>query len=220
MKKNESDEDDDETVSKGGFLCCEWHDWWLLDGPPTRCKIKRYSREEYFFAIVKSMNLIFRPAIVSPRIQCADTRRLRSSKRWEGIYFVWRRQWTWTVTFWVHRSGHVIWRHRGYEYLISLLLTLLDPLSLSLCPSNLIILRYTLCFIFCFVLTLSLKGGVFASPSAASVLAAIRAVTGKKGCLLIIKNYTGFSFARIHCLCVKSSSLGGSSWIYYKRWNE
>jgi dihydroxyacetone kinase len=34
-------------------------------------------------------------------------------------------------------------------------------------------------------------GGVFASPSVASILAAIRTVTGERGCLLIIKNYTG-----------------------------
>ena len=32
---------------------------------------------------------------------------------------------------------------------------------------------------------------MFASPSVASILAAIRTVTGERGCLLIIKNYTG-----------------------------
>ena len=34
-------------------------------------------------------------------------------------------------------------------------------------------------------------GDVFASPSVAAVLAAIRHVTGPAGCLLIVKNYTG-----------------------------
>ena len=34
-------------------------------------------------------------------------------------------------------------------------------------------------------------GDVFASPSVAAVLAAIRHVTGSPGCLLIVKNYTG-----------------------------
>ena len=34
-------------------------------------------------------------------------------------------------------------------------------------------------------------GDVFASPSVAAVLAAIRHVTGPPGCLLIVKNYTG-----------------------------
>ena len=34
-------------------------------------------------------------------------------------------------------------------------------------------------------------GGVFASPSVAAVLAAVRAVTGPKGCLLVVMNYTG-----------------------------
>jgi dihydroxyacetone kinase len=34
-------------------------------------------------------------------------------------------------------------------------------------------------------------GDVFASPSVAAVLAAIRHVTGQPGCLLIVKNYTG-----------------------------
>ena len=42
----------------------------------------------------------------------------------------------------------------------------------------------------------AILGGIFASPSVASILAAIRAVTipttnGGKGCLLIVKNYTG-----------------------------
>lgn len=44
------------------------------------------------------------------------------------------------------------------------------------------------------MLTGAILGGVFASPSVASILAAIRAVTkvGEgKGCLLIVKNYTG-----------------------------
>lgn len=41
------------------------------------------------------------------------------------------------------------------------------------------------------MLTAAVLGNVFASPSVASILAAIRAVTGSKGCLLIVKNYTG-----------------------------
>jgi len=44
------------------------------------------------------------------------------------------------------------------------------------------------------MLTGAILGGIFASPSVASILAAIRAVTkiGEgKGCLLIVKNYTG-----------------------------
>eukprot|EP00944_MAST-04C_sp_MAST-4C-sp1_P011280 g11280.t1 len=41
------------------------------------------------------------------------------------------------------------------------------------------------------MLTAAVLGGVFASPTAAAVLAAITECTGKKGCLLIVKNYTG-----------------------------
>lgn len=41
------------------------------------------------------------------------------------------------------------------------------------------------------MLTGAVLGDVFASPSADAVLAAIRAVTGRAGCLLIVKNYTG-----------------------------
>ena len=41
------------------------------------------------------------------------------------------------------------------------------------------------------MLTAAVLGGVFASPSITSILAAIRAVTGPQGCLLIVKNYTG-----------------------------
>lgn len=45
------------------------------------------------------------------------------------------------------------------------------------------------------MLTGAILGGIFASPSVASILAAIRAVTkvgeDSKGCLLIVKNYTG-----------------------------
>ena len=37
----------------------------------------------------------------------------------------------------------------------------------------------------------AILGGVFASPSTSSVLAAIRAAAGPKGVLLIVKNYTG-----------------------------
>lgn len=41
------------------------------------------------------------------------------------------------------------------------------------------------------MLAAAVCGDVFASPSAAAVLAAIRQVTGPAGCLLVIKNYTG-----------------------------
>jgi hypothetical protein len=41
------------------------------------------------------------------------------------------------------------------------------------------------------MLTAAVLGGVFASPSAASVFETIRAVAGPPGCLLIVKNYTG-----------------------------
>src|SRR5688572_20901284 len=41
------------------------------------------------------------------------------------------------------------------------------------------------------MLTAAVCGEVFASPSVDAVLAAIMAVTGKAGCLLIVKNYTG-----------------------------
>ncbi|XP_044980083.1 putative 3,4-dihydroxy-2-butanone kinase [Hordeum vulgare subsp. vulgare] len=41
------------------------------------------------------------------------------------------------------------------------------------------------------MLTAAVSGDVFASPPVDSILAAIRAVTGTMGCLLIIKNYTG-----------------------------
>ena len=41
------------------------------------------------------------------------------------------------------------------------------------------------------MLTAAICGEVFASPSVDAVLAGILAVTGSKGCLLIVKNYTG-----------------------------
>lgn len=41
------------------------------------------------------------------------------------------------------------------------------------------------------MLAAAVSGHVFASPSAKAVLAAIRAVAGKAGCLLIVTNYTG-----------------------------
>lgn len=41
------------------------------------------------------------------------------------------------------------------------------------------------------MLTGSVMGDVFASPSVASILAAIRTVTGRGGTLMIVKNYTG-----------------------------
>lgn len=41
------------------------------------------------------------------------------------------------------------------------------------------------------MLTAAVCGQVYASPSVAAVLAAIRCVGGKRGVLLIVKNYTG-----------------------------
>ncbi|KAI4365805.1 hypothetical protein MLD38_021760 [Melastoma candidum] len=41
------------------------------------------------------------------------------------------------------------------------------------------------------MLTAAICGDVFASPHVEAILAGIRAVTGPKGCLLIVKNYTG-----------------------------
>lgn len=41
------------------------------------------------------------------------------------------------------------------------------------------------------LLTAAVCGEVFASPSVEAVLAAIRAVTGEAGCLLVVKDYTG-----------------------------
>ena len=41
------------------------------------------------------------------------------------------------------------------------------------------------------MLTAAVSGEIFASPSVEAVLTAIRAVTGDKGCLLIVNNYTG-----------------------------
>ncbi|OJG00147.1 dihydroxyacetone kinase subunit DhaK [Pararhizobium antarcticum] len=41
------------------------------------------------------------------------------------------------------------------------------------------------------MLTAAVSGEIFASPSVDAVLTAIRAVTGRPGCLLVVKNYTG-----------------------------
>ena len=41
------------------------------------------------------------------------------------------------------------------------------------------------------MLSATVVGDVFASPSAEAILAGIQAVTGEAGCLLIIMNYTG-----------------------------
>ncbi|CAM8910081.1 unnamed protein product [Rhodiola kirilowii] len=41
------------------------------------------------------------------------------------------------------------------------------------------------------MLTAAICGDIFASPTVDAILAGIRAVTGSKGCLLIVKNYTG-----------------------------
>ncbi len=46
-------------------------------------------------------------------------------------------------------------------------------------------------FVGCGMLTAAVCGDVFASPTVDAVLAGILAVTGKAGCLLIVKNYTG-----------------------------
>ena len=41
------------------------------------------------------------------------------------------------------------------------------------------------------MLSAAVLGNVFASPSVSQILAAIRVCCGPKGCLLIVKNYTG-----------------------------
>ena len=41
------------------------------------------------------------------------------------------------------------------------------------------------------LLSAAVCGDVFASPSAESILATLRAVTGQAGCLLLVMNYTG-----------------------------
>lgn len=41
------------------------------------------------------------------------------------------------------------------------------------------------------MITASVCGGVFASPSSSHVLAAIRAACGPRGCLVLVMNYTG-----------------------------
>ena len=40
-------------------------------------------------------------------------------------------------------------------------------------------------------LSAAVSGEIFASPSAEAVTAAIRAVAGPKGCLVVVMNYTG-----------------------------
>ncbi len=42
------------------------------------------------------------------------------------------------------------------------------------------------------MLAAAVSGHMFASPSAKSVLAAIRAIAGPAGCLLVVANYTGY----------------------------
>ena len=68
------------------------------------------------------------------------------------------------------------------------------------------------------MLAAAVSGHLFASPSAKAVLAAIRAVAGKAGCLLIVTNYTGRSaFATrtrltvSHVACILSSMLAVAS---------
>ncbi|GFR46028.1 hypothetical protein Agub_g7302, partial [Astrephomene gubernaculifera] len=55
------------------------------------------------------------------------------------------------------------------------------------------------------MLAAAVAGDVFASPPADAVLAAIRAVTGPAGALLVVKNYTGdrlcFGLAAERALC-------------------
>ena len=41
------------------------------------------------------------------------------------------------------------------------------------------------------MLAAAVSGDVFASPSAEAVLAALRTVTGPRGCVLVVMNYTG-----------------------------
>jgi dihydroxyacetone kinase len=41
------------------------------------------------------------------------------------------------------------------------------------------------------LLSAAVAGDVFTSPAPDAIVAAIKAVTGSKGCLLIVKNYTG-----------------------------
>jgi len=58
------------------------------------------------------------------------------------------------------------------------------------------------------LLTAAVCGEVFASPSVDAVLAGILAVTGKAGCLLIEKNYTGLTCHKLAALrelylCIK-----------------
>lgn len=48
------------------------------------------------------------------------------------------------------------------------------------------------------MLSAAVSGNVFASPSAKAVLAAIRAVAGAAGCLLIVVNYTGAAPQHAH----------------------
>ena len=57
------------------------------------------------------------------------------------------------------------------------------------------------------MLAAAVSGHLFASPSAKAVLAAIRAVGGKAGCLLIVTNYTGRNASGTHAwLAVQSCS--------------
>lgn len=66
------------------------------------------------------------------------------------------------------------------------------------------------------MLTAAVCGEVFASPTAAAVLAALHAVTGPAGALLIVKNYTGVWAPRpTAAFCVQHSHnalLGGCSY--------
>ena len=58
------------------------------------------------------------------------------------------------------------------------------------------------------LLAATVAGDVFASPPAESILAAIRAVTGEAGCLLLVANYTGNSrrgqFHWLICTCAST----------------
>ena len=47
------------------------------------------------------------------------------------------------------------------------------------------------------MLAAAVVGDVFASPSPASILHAVRAVAGPSGCLFIVKNYTGLPLAAL-----------------------
>ena len=58
-------------------------------------------------------------------------------------------------------------------------------------------------------LSAAVSGEIFASPSAEAVTAAIRAVAGPQGCLVVVMNYTGKPKASVYAplprMCVNAS---------------